>query len=61
MAYTPVIGHHIIVADKASMYDGREAVVSAINTVGGVTVYTVTVGSVSFPLIRAKLRESKLD
>lgn len=59
MTYSPAIGHHVIVADKASIYNGQEAVVSAVRTVGGVVVYTVEVGSISFPLIRANLREVK--
>lgn len=59
MTYLPTIGHHVTVADKVNAYDGREAVVTAIDVVGDVTVYSVKVGNVSFSLTRAKLREMK--
>lgn len=57
MTYSPKIGHHVIVADKASAYNGREAVVFKIANEG--RAFWVRVGNVEFLLQRANLREVK--
>jgi hypothetical protein len=55
-SYTPVVGHHVIVADKANFYDGREAVVFKIANEG--RSFWARVGNVEFLLARAHLRET---
>jgi hypothetical protein len=58
-SYSPVVGHHIIVADKASAYNGREAIVFQIANEG--RSFWCRIGNVEFLLPRANLRELKYD
>lgn len=55
MTYNPQIGHHVIVADKASAYNGREALV--FQTANEGRFFWVRVGNVEFLLARKNIRE----